>query len=195
VCDIRAAAHAAFGAHAGPMVVKVIDEGIPHKTEVGGVHVNIRTAAHLDEALDRIDAIPGTRRSYLLEEMAPEGLELIIGAVRDPSFGPVVLVGLGGTAAEALKDVSRRLAPISSADAEEMLDELRGRALLDGWRGNPALSRSSVIQAMLALSAIIVTCESVGEIEINPFRVYPDRGLVLDALIVRTIDCDAEGRE
>jgi ATP-grasp domain len=102
-----------------------------------------------------------------------------------------VLVGLGGAAAEALKDVSRRVAPISSADAEEMLDELRGRALLDGWRGNPALSRSSVIQAMLALSAIIVTCGSVGEIEINPFRVYPDRGLVLDALIVRTIDCDA----
>jgi hypothetical protein len=86
---------------------------------------------------------------------------------------------------------SRRVAPISSPDAEEMLDELRGRALLDGWRGNPALNRSSVIQAMLALSETIVTCGSVGEIEINLFRVYPDRGLVLDALIVRTIDCDA----
>jgi ATP-grasp domain len=112
-------------------------------------------------------SITGTRQSYLLEEMAPDGLELLIGAVRDPSFGPVVLVGLGGTVAEALKDVSRRVAPISSPDAEEMLDELRGRALLDGWRGNPALNRSSVIQAMLALSDIIVTCGSVGEIEIN----------------------------
>jgi acetyltransferase len=186
VCDTRASAHAAFVAHAGPMVAKVIDKAIPHKTEVGGVHVNISTIAQLDEALDRIDAIPGTPRPYLLEEMAPDGLELIIGAVRDPSFGPVVLVGLGGTIAEALKDVSRRVAPITAVDAQEMLDELRGRALLDGWRGNAAVSRPSVIQAMLAVSAIIVTCESVGEIEINPFRVYPDRGLVLDALFVPT---------
>jgi acetate---CoA ligase (ADP-forming) len=186
VCDTRTSAHAAFAAHAGPMVAKVIDKRIPHKSEVGGVHVNIRTIAQLDEALDRIDAIPGTPRPYLLEEMAPDGLELIIGAVRDPSFGPVVLVGLGGTIAEALKDVSRRVAPITAVEAQEMLDELRGRALLDGWRGNAAVSRPSVIQAMLTVSAIIVGCESIGEIEINPFRIYPDRGLVLDALVVPT---------
>ncbi len=185
VCENRAAARTAFDAHQGPLVVKVIDKDILHKTEVGGVHVNVRTAAQLEAALDRIDAIPGPARSYLLEDMAPSGLELIVGAVRDPSFGPVVLVGLGGTVAEALKDVSRRLAPITAGDADEMLDELRGHELLDGWRGQPAVSRQSIIEAMLAVSAMVLTCESVTEIEINPFRVYADRGLVLDALIVQ----------
>ena len=174
VCGSRAEAAAALAAHGKAMVVKVVDEAILHKTEVGG-------------ALDRIDAIPGPARPYLLEEMAPPGLELIVGAVRDRSFGPVVLVGLGGTLAEAVKDVSRRLAPITSADAEEMLGELRGHALLDGWRGAPAVSRAAIIEAMLALSAIIVANPAVTEIEINPFRAYPERGLVLDALIVQKI--------
>ena len=185
VCEGRAAAHAAFDSHGGPLVVKVIDRNILHKTEVGGVHVNVRTRDQLEAALDRIDAIPGAVRPYLLEEMAPSGLELIVGAVRDASFGPVVLVGLGGTIAEALKDVSRRLAPITAADAEEMLNELRGRALLEGWRGEPAVDRGSIVAAMLALSALLVGNDSVTELEINPFRVYPNRGLVLDALVVR----------
>jgi acyl-CoA synthetase (NDP forming) len=184
VCENREMAHAAFAAHGRPMVVKVIDKTILHKTEVGGVHVNVRSRADLDQALDRIDAIPGPPRGYLLEDMAPSGLELIIGAARDPSFGPVVLVGLGGTLAEALKDVSRRVAPIASSDAQEMLDELRGHALLGAWRGAPAVSRPAIVEAMLALSAIIVACEPVTEIEINPFRAYPDGGLVLDALVV-----------
>jgi len=184
VCENREMAHAAFAAHGRPMVVKVIDKAILHKTEVGGVHVNVRSRADLDQALDRIDAIPGPPRGYLLEDMAPSGLELIIGAARDPSFGPVVLVGLGGTLAEALKDVSRRVAPIASSDAQEMLDELRGHALLGAWRGAPAVSRPAIVEAMLALSAIIVACEPVTEIEINPFRAYPDGGLVLDALVV-----------
>ncbi|MDP8984585.1 MAG: acetate--CoA ligase family protein [Pseudomonadota bacterium] len=184
VCENRETAHAAFDAHGRPMVVKVIDKAILHKTEVGGVHVNVRSREDLDRALDRIDAIPGSPRGYLLEDMAPSGLELIIGAARDPSFGPVVLVGLGGTLAEALKDVSRRVAPITSSDAEEMLDELRGHPLLNGWRGAPAVSRPAIVEAMLALSAIIVSCEPVTEIEINPFRAYPDGGLVLDALVV-----------
>ncbi len=186
VCNSRAEALVALAAHGGPMVVKVVDRAILHKTEVGGVHVNVRTPQELELALDRIDAIAGPARPYLLEEMAPSGLELIIGAVRDRSFGPVVLVGLGGTLAEAVKDVSRRVAPLTSADAEEMLGELRGHALLDGWRGAPAVSRTAIVEAMLALSAIIMANPAVTEVEINPFRVYPDRGLMLDALIVQS---------
>jgi acyl-CoA synthetase (NDP forming) len=184
VCSTRATASAAFERFGGPMVVKVLDAAILHKTEVGGVHVNVRTPDDLERALTRIDAIPGPRRRYLLEAMAPPGLELIIGAVRDPSFGPVIVVGLGGTLAEAVKDVSRRLAPITAEDAVQMLAELRGYALLQGWRGAPAVDHSAIIKAMLALSTVIMAFDMASEIEINPFRAYPEGGLVLDALLV-----------
>jgi acyl-CoA synthetase (NDP forming) len=188
VCASRATASAAFERFGGPMVVKVLDAAILHKTEVGGVHVNVRTQDDLERALSRIDAIPGPPRRYLLEAMAPPGLELIIGAVRDPSFGPVIVVGLGGMLAEAVKDVSRRLAPITAADAAQMLEELRGYALLQGWRGSPAVDHGAIIQAMLALSTVILTFDKVSEIEINPFRAYPDGGLVLDALLVTAVE-------
>ena len=187
VCSSRATASAAFERFGRPMVVKVLDAAILHKTEVGGVHVNVRTPDDLERALTRIDAIPGPQRRYLLEAMAPPGLELIIGAVRDPSFGPVILVGLGGTLAEAVKDVSRRLAPITAEDAVQMLSELRGYALLQGWRGAPAVDRTAIIKAMLALSTVILAFDMVSEIEINPFRAYPDGGLVLDALLVMAV--------
>jgi acetyltransferase len=192
VCTSRTEAAAAFGRFGGPMVVKVLDATILHKTEVGGVHVNVRTPDDLDRALSRIDAIPGPQRRYLLEAMAPPGLELIIGAVRDPSFGPVIVVGLGGTLAEAVKDVSRRLAPITAADAEQMLKELRGYALLQGWRGAPAVSHAAITHAMLAVSTIIVGFDTVSEVEINPFRAYPDGGLVLDALLVTGVASQRE---
>jgi len=184
VCANRASAREAFEAHGGPMVVKVIDRAILHKTEVGGVHVNVRSLAELERALDRIDSIPGSRRPYLLEVMAPPGLELIVGAVRDCTFGPVVLVGLGGTLAEALHDVSRRIAPIDALEAETMLCELRGHVLLDGWRETPAVSRRAIIHALQAVSNILVGCDAITEVEINPLRVYPDGALVLDALII-----------
>jgi acetyltransferase len=184
VCANRADARAAFAAHGGPMVVKVIDRTILHKTDVGGVHVNVCSLADLERALDRIDSIPGSPRPYLLEVMAPPGLELIVGAVRDRTFGPVVLVGLGGTLAEALHDVSRRVAPIDALEAERMLSELQGHALLDGWRGTPAVSRRAITHALLAVSNILVGYDTITEVEINPLRVYPDGALVLDALII-----------
>jgi acetyltransferase len=96
----------------------------------------------------------------------------------------VIVVGLGGTLAEAVKDVSRRLAPITAEDAVQMLAELRGYALLQGWRGAPAVDHSAIIKAMLALSTVIMAFDMASEIEINPFRAYPEGGLVLDALLV-----------
>lgn len=185
VCADRAAARAAFETLGIPVVVKVLDAGIPHKTEVGGVHVGVRTIEALEAALDRIDAIPGAAaRVYLLEAMAPPGLELIVGGVRDSSFGPVVLVGLGGVLAEALQDVSRRLAPITAEEAEDMLDELAGCALLQGWRGAPPVDRTAVVGALLAVSDLLVAHPDLAEVEINPFRAYADGGLALDALVI-----------
>ncbi len=184
VCATRAEAHAALVRLGGKVVVKVLDPAILHKSEIGGVHVNVTSSAALDSALDRIDAIEGPERPYLVEAMAPAGLELIIGVVRDPSFGPVVLAGLGGTAAEALQDVSRRLAPVDQEEALAMLDELKGKALLDGWRGGPVIDRIAIANALVALADYVATNDSVMEIEVNPLRTYSDGCLALDGLIV-----------
>ena len=185
-CSTHEEALAALQTLQTPIVAKVLDPAITHKTEHGGVHLDIRTQAQLTAALQRIDAIPGARtdRKYLLEEMAAPGVDLILGARRDASFGPTLLIGLGGTAAEALKDVSIRLAPLTAHDAEQMLGELRGAALLDGWRGAPAANRTAIVDAMLAVSDLISTQQSLAELDINPLRCGPQGVLALDALMI-----------
>jgi acyl-CoA synthetase (NDP forming) len=186
VCRTRVDAMAAFGQLTAPIVAKVLDPAITHKTEHGGVHLNLRTREQLEVALQRLDAIPGEReqRAYLLEEMAPSGVDLILGARRDPSFGPTLLIGLGGTEAEALQDVSIRLAPLTALDAQQMLSELRGSALLDGWRGSPAVNRAAIVDAMLAVSDLIATQPALVELDINPLRCGPQGVLALDALMI-----------
>jgi acetyltransferase len=185
-CKTHAEALAAFAALTSPIVAKVLDPAITHKTEHGGVHLNIRSSDQLKQALERIDAIPGERRqrAYLLEEMAGSGVDLILGARRDPSYGPTVLIGLGGTEAEALKDVSMRLAPLSALDAQQMLNELRGSVLLDGWRGAPAANRAAILDAMLAVSDLITTQPMLEELDINPLRCGSEGVLALDALMI-----------
>uniref|UniRef100_UPI000AB645B8 acetate--CoA ligase family protein n=1 Tax=Streptomyces europaeiscabiei TaxID=146819 RepID=UPI000AB645B8 len=111
-CDTRADAHYALHLLGGPVAVKVLDAAILHKTEIGGVHLGVRTADELDAAVDAI----GPDHRYLVEAMAPAGVDLVLGVRRDPVFGPVVLTGLGGTAAEALADVAIRLAAVSAAE-------------------------------------------------------------------------------
>jgi acetyltransferase len=183
VCADRAAAKAAFAKLGGPVVVKVLDPAITHKTEAGGVHVNVRDPAALDAALDAIDRIPGTHR-YLVEQQAEPGVELIVGGLNDPSYGPAVLVGLGGIAAEALGDVAMRLAPLSAADAEDMLEDLRGKKLLDGFRGAPAANRDALIEAVVAVGCLMAAHPEIKELDLNPVRAYPDGVLALDAVVV-----------
>ena len=165
-------------------MVKVLDPAIAHKTEAGGVHVGIRTGAELAGALRAIDAIPGGRRRYLVEEMAPPGVELIIGGANDPSYGATVLVGIGGTAAEAIGDVAIRLAPLGAGEAAGMLDELAGSALLDGWRGAPRVDHDALIEAIVAVGALLCAHPEIRELDLNPVRAYADGLRVLDALVV-----------
>jgi len=184
-CRTHAEALAAFAALRKPVVAKILAAEVAHKTEADGVKVGIDSTAALQAALAELDAIPlSGPRSYLIEEMVPAGVELIAGAVRDPSFGPVVLVGLGGTAAEALQDTAVRLAPLSEDDALDMLDELRGRRLLDGWRGAPPVDRRAIARAIVALGRVLLEHPELAEIEINPLRATSGGVLALDALAV-----------
>jgi len=181
-CAGRAEAHAALTQLPGPVAVKILDAAVAHKTEIGGVHLGIGNAQDLDAALDALEAV-GARR-FLVESMASGGVDLVVGARRDPVFGPVVLCGLGGTAAEALADVALRLAPVSPGEAAAMPAELAGRALLDGWRGGPVLDPAALAGVLVALGGLLRARPHIAEIEINPLRLTA-RGLVaLDAVVI-----------
>lgn len=181
-CEDRAAAHAVLAESGGPVAVKLLDASVLHKTEIGGVHLGVTTPAELDAALDRLDAAGAPR--YLVEAMAPPGVDLVVGARRDPVFGPVVLLGLGGTTAEVLADVAIRLAPLTPAEAAAMPSELAGRALLTGWRGGPVLDTLELGRLVAALGALLAANPALDDIEINPLRLTADGLVALDAVIV-----------
>lgn len=185
-CHSHAEARAAFAQLAKPVAAKILSSEVAHKTEAGGVLLNLRSAPDLEAALARLDAIAlQGARAYLIEPMAPPGVELIVGAVRDASFGPCVMLGLGGTAAEALKDTAVRLAPLDAGDAAEMIEALRGKALLEGWRGAPACDKGAIVQLLVAVSRLMHEHAEIGELDINPVRAYADGVVALDALVVR----------
>ena len=122
-----------------PFALKVMSPEILHKSDAGGVKIGLNNADEVVQAITAMAAAPQIKQArvdgWLIEEMAPAGQEVVVGAVRDPNFGPLVMVGLGGIFVEILADVAFRICPITRLDAAEMLDELKGVALLDGARG------------------------------------------------------------
>jgi acetyltransferase len=181
-CTDRASAHAALSELGGPVAVKILDAAVLHKTEVGGVHLGITTPEGLDAALDRLDAIgaPG----YLVEAMAPSGIDLVVGARRDPVFGPVVLLGLGGTTAEVLADVAIRLAPLAPVQAAAMPADLAAHALLTGWRGGPVLDAEELGRVVASLGDLLTANPELEDIEVNPLRLTDDGLIALDAVVI-----------
>ena len=191
VCASHGEAQQALSRLAKPVVAKILAPEVEHKTELGGVRLNITDAATLNEALTAFDAIPlSSPRRYLIEEMAPAGLELIVAAKRDESFGPLVMVGLGGIYAEALRETVTRLAPLTRDEAEEMLEQLRLAPLFAGWRGQSKLDRRAVARSLVALGQFVCQQPRVESFEINPLRVYPGGVLALDALLI----CESDRR-
>ncbi|MCZ0999494.1 acetate--CoA ligase family protein [Streptomyces mirabilis] len=191
-CDDRTAAHTALAEVGGPVAVKLLDASIVHKTEVGGVHLGIASPAELDAVLDKLDAA-GVRR-YLVEAMALPGVDLVVGAHRDPVFGPVVMLGLGGTTAEALADVAIRLAPLTAEEAATMPSELAGRALLAGFRGGPVLDGTELGRLVAVLGDLLAANPCLDDIEINPLRLTTDGLTALDAVIITSEQHQQGGR-
>ena len=175
-----------------PIVLKIVSADILHKTEVGGVRLGLTSAegaaAEAATMLEHVQAaLPDAKiDGFLLSEMAPAGPELIVGTRRDPLFGPLVMVGLGGVTAELFQDVAIRLAPIDTKVAEDMLRELQSWPLLDGWRGSPKADIAAAAKAISAVSTLAAgNRNSVDTIEINPLRLGSVGGgaLALDAVI------------
>lgn len=186
VCTDRGTAHRALTELPTPVVVKLLDPAVLHKTEIGGVHLNIRTAAELDAALDALDAIGAP--AYLVETMADTGVDLLLGVRRDPVFGPIVVTGLGGTTAEAIGDVAIRSHQVTPLGAAAMLDELQCAPLLDGWRGGPVLDRDEFARITVTLARYLTDHPDIADIEINPLRLTATGLIALDAVVVATPD-------
>jgi acetyltransferase len=165
-----------------PVVAKALIAGLDHKTEAGGVHLGISDDETLERALDAIDAIHGAR--FLIEETAPPGPELVLGARRDDVFGPLVALGAGGTDVETSDDAAVRLAPLSLLEAAAMLGELTSALVYRGARGAPAVDEDELSRAIVAFGALIAARDDIAEIEVNPLRVTAGGLVALDALVV-----------
>jgi len=161
-----------------PAVMKIVSPEILHKTDVGGVVLNVRSREdaerNYDEILRKIRLFMPQARIHgvLIQRMAPKGKEVIVGAVRDVQFGPLMMFGLGGIYVNFLRDVSYRLCPLTRTEAEEMIQETKAYTLLRGVRGEPPSDISSVIEIILKISQIMNRFEEIMEMEINPLFVY-----------------------
>jgi acyl-CoA synthetase (NDP forming) len=172
-----------------PVALKLSRPGLTHKTEVGGVRLNLTSPAELSRAAAELLAVEGAGEAarLLVQRMAAPGVELLVSCVRDPQFGPMLYLGLGGILVEVLGDVQIRPAPIDALDAREMLDRLRGRSLLRGVRGSPPSDESAAVAMLVALSNLGLALGDLLEtIEINPLVLGPrgEGGLAVDALVV-----------
>jgi acetate---CoA ligase (ADP-forming) len=173
------------------VVAKIESSDILHKTEVGGVRLGLRDEAGLRAAFEGLlaDAArhrPGARlEGVVVQETGRGTVELVVGLQNDPVFGPVVMVGLGGTLIEVLRDVAFRKAPVSPAEARTMLDELKGARVLDGVRGAPPVDREAVAELVAAASRLGAAAgPRLRELELNPVLAGPDGAVAVDWLLM-----------
>jgi acetyl-CoA synthetase (ADP-forming) len=169
-----------------PVAAKLCGDSIAHKTERGLVRLGLRTEQDVIAAAG--DLLAAARPddgevSVLIAPMVTATREFIAGMVVDEQFGPTVLLGVGGVLAEAISDVVMRLVPITEVDALEMIDSLRTRALLDPFRGEPAVDRSALAGVLLALSDAAIASPEIASIDLNPVMIADGRPIAVDALV------------
>ncbi len=162
-----------------PVVVKLASSTLTHKTEVGGVVLDLEDAAAVKRAYTDIQSRLEERGllahmdGVTLQPMVSEGVEAIVGMTHDPSFGPVLMFGLGGVYVELLRDVTFRVTPVTDRDVAEMVRAVRGSKLLEGWRGAPACDTAALEQCILRLSQLVGELPEIAELDLNPLKVLP----------------------
>ena len=166
-----------------PVALKVCSNKILHKTDVGGVKLNIRDEQDLRKIFKEFKK-KFPKESLLVDQMEEKGVEIIIGLVQDPTFGLSIMCGIGGIYTELYKDVSFRVVPIDRYDAEQMIEEIKGKKLLEGFRNIPA-NKQLVIDLLLKVSKIGVELdEHIDQMDLNPVFVYEESLCVVDAKLI-----------
>jgi acetyltransferase len=172
-----------------PVVMKIDSPDVVHKTDVGGVALDLRSEDEVRSAyaqmMQRVQAaLPEARLGAVtIERFVKGGRETIIGMSHDPSFGPVLMFGLGGIYVEALRDVTFRVQPVTDIDAHDMVRAIRGVSLLEGVRGEPAADMAAIEEAIQRVSQLVGEHPAIAEMDINPFVAFERGGIALDARI------------
>ncbi len=173
-----------------PVVLKILSPDIIHKSDAGGVITNLKNADEVKEAYNKI--IENAKKykpdakinGVFIQEFAPLGIEIIIGMVKDPQFGPAIMFGLGGIFVEVLKDVSFRVAPLTDKDAEDMIHEIKGYPLLTGIRGQKPADIEALKKTLVGISKLVMDYPQIKELDLNPVFAYPDGVKCIDARII-----------
>jgi len=173
-----------------PVVLKISSVDITHKSDAGGVKVNLADKEAVENAFDEI--LASAKKGYpdadvegiSVQGMAKAGIEVIIGMTKDPQFGPVLMFGLGGVMVEVLKDVAFRIIPMDKKDASDMIKEIKGYKLLEGYRGQDPADIEYLEDMIMKLSDFIDETPDIKEIDMNPVFAYKDGAVVVDARIV-----------
>jgi len=176
-----------------PVVMKILSPQIIHKTDAGGVKLNIKSEKETEEAFKEILASAkkydskAEIKGVLIEKMVKPSTEIIVGVTRDPTFGPAIMFGLGGIFVELLKDVSFRIAPIKVEDAREMIHEIKALPMLQGFRGGPNVKLELIVDVLMKISKLSIDyMDDILEIDLNPIFAYEDKILTVDARIILT---------
>jgi len=173
-----------------PIVLKIVSPQVLHKSDAGGVIIDIKDDDGVREGFNRIlknvrAKVPNAEiTGILVQEMAPRSTEVIVGSTKDPTFGQTIMFGLGGIFVEILKDVSFRIAPITRADAEEMIREIKSYKILEGARGMPKADQETIADILLKTSNMLMECPEIKELDMNPVLVYDKGAKIVDARVI-----------
>jgi acyl-CoA synthetase (NDP forming) len=173
-----------------PVVLKISSPDVVHKSDSGGVKLGLANATQVGKAYNEI--ISSIKKAYpkaeiqgvSVQPMAPSGVEVIVGMSKDPQFGPVLMFGLGGILVEVLKDVSFRIVPVTERDAREMIKEIKGYPILEGYRGQKPASIPALEKLIVKVSQFVERNPQIKELDLNPIFAYPDKAVAVDARII-----------
>jgi acyl-CoA synthetase (NDP forming) len=173
-----------------PVVLKIVSPDIIHKSDAGGVMINLKSKTEVQDAygkiLENAKKYKATAKivGVLVQEMAPQSTEVIVGAVKDPQFGQTLMFGLGGVFVEILKDVTFRIAPITRGDAREMVTTIKAYPLLKGYRNTPPTDIETIITILLNTSRLVMDNPQIKELDLNPVLAYEKGAKTVDARII-----------